>query len=97
MATPKTASMKAESSLQFCDGKRSDACLRGFGALFEQQVLCDVTLEAQGEGFGCHKAMLAASSPYFQVRLTFFYFILCVVELVHLLNNFVCGIISGDV
>lgn len=75
MATPKTAKhgksaipSQTETSLQFCDAKRSDACLRGFSSLYDQQILCDVTLEAQGQSFPCHKAMLAASSPYFQVR-----------------------------
>ena len=57
---------------QFYDKERSDACLRGFHALYEQQSLCDVTLVAQGQDFQCHRAMLAASSPYFQVCVVLF-------------------------
>ena len=62
------ANPTAEPGCQFYDEERSDACLRGFMTLYEQQVLCDVTLVAQGQDFQCHRAMLAASSPYFQVR-----------------------------
>ena len=53
----------------YYDEERSDSCLRGFLALYDQQLLCDVTLVAQGQDFQCHRAMLAASSPYFQVHL----------------------------
>ena len=64
------SSSPRDQGCQFFDKERSDACLRGFHSLFEQQVLCDVTLVAQGEDFQCHRAMLAASSPYFQVGIT---------------------------
>ncbi|XP_008122265.2 kelch-like protein 9 [Anolis carolinensis] len=42
--------------------------VEGLGGLRSGNVLCDVTLEAEGVSFPAHKAVLAAASGYFKMR-----------------------------
>ena len=42
------------------------AIQEGFANLKDDEVLCDVELEAEGKKVKTHKALLAAVSPYFR-------------------------------
>ncbi len=45
---------------------RAEEILRGLDSLRQDEILCDVQLEAEGERIPAHKAVLAAASPYFK-------------------------------
>ena len=45
---------------------RAEEVLKGLASLREENVLCDVQLEAEGQHISAHKAVLAAASPYFK-------------------------------
>ena len=54
----------------FSDSVRQTACLRGFGELYENNEMFDLTIKVEGQEFECHRAFLAASSDYFRAMLT---------------------------
>ena len=45
---------------------RAEEVLKGLASLREEDVLCDIQLEAEGKRLSAHKAVLAAASPYFK-------------------------------
>ncbi len=45
---------------------RAEEVLKGLSSLREENMLCDVQLEAEGRQIAAHKAVLAAASPYFR-------------------------------
>ncbi len=45
---------------------RAEEVLKGLASLREENLLCDVQLEAEGQQISAHKAVLAASSAYFK-------------------------------
>ena len=45
---------------------RAEEVLRGLASLREEDILCDVQLQAEGQHISAHKAVLAAASPYFK-------------------------------
>lgn len=54
----------------FHDELRESNLVAGFKALYETQLLFDVTLTVNGKAFPCHRAFLAASSEYFRCMFT---------------------------
>ena len=48
------------------DSKQQDRLLQGMIELYDNQVLTDVILVAEGKGIACHRSVLAASSLYFR-------------------------------
>ena len=45
---------------------RAEEILKGLASLREDNMLCDIQLEAEGRHISAHKAVLAAYSPYFR-------------------------------
>ncbi|XP_042335644.1 kelch-like protein 24 isoform X2 [Sceloporus undulatus] len=39
---------------------------KGLAEMYQEELLCDIVLVADGQRFPCHRALLAAVSPYFQ-------------------------------
>ncbi len=49
------------------DSKQQDRLLRGMIELYDNQMLTDVILVAEGKDIACHRSVLAASSLYFRL------------------------------
>ncbi len=60
---------EAEFGLGISDSTYRPQTWRGMGKLFQQEILCDVMLMAEGQSIPCHKFLLAAASEYFYDRL----------------------------
>ncbi len=45
---------------------RAEDILKGLASLREENMLCDIQLEAEGRHVSAHKAVLASASPYFR-------------------------------
>ncbi len=45
---------------------RAEEVMKGLASLRDEDVLCDIQLEAEGQRISAHKAVLAAASPYFK-------------------------------
>ncbi len=45
---------------------RAEKILKGLASLREEEILCDVQLEAEGRHISAHKAVLSAASPYWK-------------------------------
>ncbi len=60
---------ETEFGLGLCDSAYRPQTWSGMGKLFQQEILSDVMLMAEGQSIPCHKFLLAAASEYFYSRL----------------------------
>ena len=47
-----------------------DELLNNLNKLRQSNVLCDITVRSEGQGFSAHRCVLSAASPYFRAYFT---------------------------